>query len=113
MTLELRCLQVSRGAPKASLLWDFGLLDMSLRVKIEKVMLVHHICGLDEDTLARKVYDEQMLNKWPGLAQEAEDICRELEVHRRIYMSNAKKIAHYGLSFCSNDHFYVLMITNN
>ena len=84
-------LQVGRGAPKASLLWDFGLLDMSLRVKIEKVMLVFHICGLGEDTLAGKIYDEQVSNKWPGLAQEAEDICSELGVESYAKQQKVKK----------------------
>ena len=56
------------GAPKASLLWDFGLLDMGLRVWIEKVMLALHI--------RRMIFVEQSANNWPGLAQEADNICQ-------------------------------------
>ena len=73
-------LQVGPGAPVASLLWDFGLLDMGLRVWIEKVMLALHVRRLEEDTLARKMYEEQQTCGWPGLAQEAETICQELKI---------------------------------
>ena len=48
-------LRVGPGAPSASLLWDFSLLDMGLRIWIEKLMLVLHIKRLDEKTLARKM----------------------------------------------------------
>ena len=56
-------LQVGPGAPVASLLWDFGMLDMGLRVWLEKVMLALHIRRLDEGTLARKIYEEQCAKK--------------------------------------------------
>ena len=49
--------QVGPGAPSNSLLWDTSALDMSLRVKKEKVLLVLHIRNLDQNTLARKVYE--------------------------------------------------------
>ena len=73
-------LQVGPGAPLASLLWDFGMLDMGLRVWIEKIMLALHIRRLDDRSLAGKVYKEQKLNKWPGLSQEVDDICQKLSV---------------------------------
>ena len=73
-------LQVGPGAPVASLLWDFGMLDMGLRIWIEKLMLALHIRRLDDRSLAGKVYKEQKLNKWPGLAQEVDDICNKLTV---------------------------------
>ena len=73
-------LQVGPGAPLASLLWDFGFLDMGLRIWVEKVMLMLHISRLGDGTLAGKVYKEQKLKKWPGLVEETEMICRELDV---------------------------------
>ena len=73
-------LQVGPGAPKASILWDFGLLDMRLRIWIEKVMLALHIRRMNEGTLAKLIFDEQIANKWPGLAQEADQICQELGI---------------------------------
>ena len=71
-------LQVGPGAPLASLLWDTGLLDMGLMVWREKVMLMHHVRNLGDETLAKQIYMEQKENKWPGLVQETEEICRKL-----------------------------------
>ena len=52
-------LQVGPGTPLASLLWDFCMLDMGLRVWVEKVMLVLYVSRLEEDTLAQQMYEEQ------------------------------------------------------
>ena len=52
-------LQTGPGTPLAALLWDFLLLDMGLRVWIEKIVLVFHLRSLDSDTLANRVYVEQ------------------------------------------------------
>ena len=73
-------LQIGPGAPSASILWDFSVLDMSLRVMKEKVLMVLHIRNLEESTLAKRVYEEQKCNNWPGLAQETENICRALTI---------------------------------
>ena len=43
-------------------------------------MLILHIRRLGDNTLAKKVYQEQMTNSWPGLAKETEDICTWLGV---------------------------------
>ena len=43
-------------------------------------MLMHHVRSLEGDTLARRMYEEQRTNNWPGLAQETEQICQELEI---------------------------------
>ena len=68
-------LQVGPGASLAALSWDFMMLDMSLRVKIEKVMLVVYIRNLEGTTLARRIYEEQK----PGLA-ETSTICQYLHI---------------------------------
>ena len=52
---------------------------MALRVKKEKVMMVKHVRELELDSLARQMYEEQVKNNWPGLAQEAENICYKEE----------------------------------
>ena len=73
-------LQVGPGSPSASLLWDTATLNMSLRVWKEKVLLIIHIRNLDSTTLARKIYDEQKGNSWPGLAEETRIICEKLSI---------------------------------
>ena len=72
--------QVGPGAPRASLLWDSNLLDMSFRVWEEKARMVLFIRGLDRNSLSRTVYEEQMVNKWPGLASETALICQNLGI---------------------------------
>ena len=64
----------------ASLLWDSGALNMSLRVKIGKILLVFHIRSLSKETLANKIYLEQTTQNWPGLAAETKQICEELQI---------------------------------
>ena len=73
-------LQVGKGTPRVALTWETGLLNMKLRIWIEKVMLVLHIRSLDANTIARKIYEEQKLNKWPGLVEETTNICKELGI---------------------------------
>ena len=43
-------------------------------------MLVLHIRSLEEETLARKIYETQKEKRWPGLAKEASKICEELSI---------------------------------
>ena len=72
--------QIGQGAPLASLLWDSGFLEMGLRIKIEKLLLVLHIRNLTENSLARQIYEEQKKLNWPGLAAETAAICLELNI---------------------------------
>ena len=72
--------QTGPGSPLASMAWDSGILDMSLRVWIEKIMLIIHIRNMDIDTLARRVYEEQKVQKWPGLATETASFCQILGI---------------------------------
>ena len=73
-------LQTGPGTPLASLLWDSGALDMSFLIMIEKVMLVLHIRSLSTDSLANKIYLEQIVQNWPGLAKETKEICERLNI---------------------------------
>ena len=68
-------LQVGKGAPLASLLWESGLLDMGLRVWREKLMLLLHIRKLPPKSVATITYKEQLEKQWPGLAREGGEIC--------------------------------------
>ena len=63
-----------------SLRWESGVLGMSLRVWVEKILLVRHIRGMEENTLARQIYEEQKSNNWSGLATETKQICHKLVI---------------------------------
>ena len=68
------------STPKIPLRSETGLLSMKHRVEREKLMLVHHLKQMEEGSLARQVYDEQIKNNWPGLATEARVICARLRL---------------------------------
>ena len=73
-------LRIGQGSPVASLLWDSSLLDMSIRVWREKIMMVIHLRSLDETTLGRRIYEEQKKNNWSGLAKETKTICESMNI---------------------------------
>ena len=73
-------LRVPPGSPKIALRSETGLLSMKLRIWKAKCMLVHHLKGLETNTLANMVYREQRKNKWPGLAEEVSQICADLDI---------------------------------
>ena len=68
-------LQVGPGSPKASLLWDTKTLNCKFRVWEEKIRMILFIRGQGEETLSRKIYEEQKFQKWPGLVEETAKIC--------------------------------------
>ena len=43
-------------------------------------MLIMHIRKISEESLAHRMYQEQMDNAWPGLAQESQKICDQLKI---------------------------------
>jgi hypothetical protein len=67
-------LEVPVSTPKMALRAETGLLSMKHRIWNEKVNLISAIRRMKEG-LAKQVYEEQVLNGWPGLAQEVSDIC--------------------------------------
>ena len=56
------------------------MMDMKLRIWKEKLMLILHIRSLNDETLAKKIYNEQRKQGWPGLAKETKNICEVLGV---------------------------------
>ena len=83
-------LRVPQGTPKVALQSETGLLSMKLRIWKRKCMLIHHIKNMENGTLAKQVYSEQMENGWPGLAKEVTVICKELDIEDINYSSISK-----------------------
>ena len=73
-------LQVPKSTPSASLTWETGMMDMKLRIWKEKLMLILHIRSLNDETLAKKIYEEQRKEGWPGLVKETKNICEALGI---------------------------------
>ena len=68
------------GCPTIALRSECGLISPHLTVWEEKVKMIIHIRGLDASSLARRVYEVQKLNSWPGLAKEVSSICEALVI---------------------------------
>ena len=94
-------LRIGQGSPVAALLWDTSLLDMSIRIYREKIMMVIHLRSLDETTLARRTYEEQKKKNWPGLARETKTICEKLKIEDcNITQMNRNKYREYVTNAC-------------
>ena len=53
---------------------------MSNRIIQRKLNLVVHLKKLNDDALAKQVYEEQLKHGWPGLVSEAQDLCRKINL---------------------------------
>ena len=84
-------LRQGQGVPSGAILWESAVLSMARRVWVEKLSLALHICRMSEDSLARKVWEEQLVYGWPGLAAEAEHIASELGVASVRETNSSKK----------------------
>ena len=65
---------------KISLLVESGTIRTKWRVWIAKIEFVNRIYKQDPDSLARRVYIEQLQQGWPGLATEVKEICKQIGI---------------------------------
>ena len=72
-------LQVPRGTPKVMLKAETATMKMKFRIWKEKLRLVKRIQS-QERSLAKAIYEEQVAMGWPGLAREAEEICKAVGI---------------------------------
>ena len=66
-------LSVPTGCPIPIMYWDCHGLTMKLRVVQKKLLFLHHLATLDDDSLAKQVYTVQSKLALPGLVQECEE----------------------------------------
>ena len=96
-----RLLQVPESTPKPSLLSETGLISMKYRIWTRKLIFVNTLKNMQDGTLAKEIFDEQVKRGWPGLAKEATTICQDLElpniiverIGKRNWESMVKKAA--------------------
>ena len=79
-TYARRVLHVPLSTPKVSLRSETGLLSMKHRIWEEKVRMVMAIKEMGPEFLARRVFEEQLRQGFPGLSQEVATICEEIGV---------------------------------
>ena len=73
-------LEVPVGCPTPMLYWDCGGLLMENRILKNKLMLIHHIATLGQDSLAYQVYEEQRKLQLPDLLQECQDFLIKFKI---------------------------------
>jgi hypothetical protein len=61
------------------------------RVYLEKLRLMDAIKRQEDEVLAKEVLEQQLQMGWPGLAQEVEEICREVGLPNICYVEVDKK----------------------
>ena len=68
-----RCLlAVGSGCPLPSLYWETGGTLIKYRILQKKLLFLHHVATLPNDTLAREVYEIQAKLELPGLLKECQ-----------------------------------------
>ena len=82
--LQLRFLRmlfaVGMGCPIPILYWDTGCLPMKYRILKNKLLFLHHVATLPENTLAREIFETQKKLHLPGLLKECHDFMIKSEI---------------------------------
>jgi hypothetical protein len=69
---------VPDGTPKIALIAETGTMRMKWRIWEAKIFMIDRIYKQEQGTLARRVYEEQLRQGWPGLAMEVREICQKV-----------------------------------
>ena len=72
--------KVPESCPKLALLCETFNVDMKYRIWNSKCQLLLQIKCLDEEALAKQVYEQAEENNWPGLGQEVREICQKIQL---------------------------------
>ena len=73
-------LSVPTSTPRPAIFFDTGSITMELEIMKRKLNLIQHIKNLDDNCLAKEIYNEQIRNNWPGLTKECEEFCEFLKI---------------------------------
>ena len=73
-------LAVGQGCPKPALYWDTGIIMMKYRILKNKLLFLHHLENLSDDSLAKEVYKGQKDLNLPGLFQECSQFLTEFGI---------------------------------
>ena len=84
-------LEIPASTPKIALQCETGSMDMNFRIYKEKCLLFSRIKALNNDFLAKEVFTAAVNNNWPGIHQEVNYICRELNIEDLNLKSYSKK----------------------
>ena len=68
------------SCPRPALPWDTKTLSMANRIAQRKLNFVCHIKNLNDEDLAKQVFDEQLVNGYPGIDKEVQELCENLGI---------------------------------
>ena len=73
----LRCLlSVPNSTPIAGLHWDCGMISMEYRVYQKKIMFIHYLVYLDDESLAKEIFCTQREYNLPGFVKEGRTLLK-------------------------------------
>ncbi len=73
-----RVLEVSYSVPSAAVKYDFGLIDLSLEIAMEKVLLTVKVLNSDDGRIAKKLLSIMLKKNVPGYCSHVQYICKEV-----------------------------------
>ena len=82
-------LAVPDSTPTYTMYWDTGMLTMENRILKSKVLFLHHLVGLDEQSLAKQIFMRQKMMNLPGPVQEFDELLKILNLPDIIYGNTA------------------------
>ena len=95
--------KVPESTPKISLIAETATVRTKWRIWQEKLLLVKRLQKQKAASLSRVIYEEQVKLGWPGLAEEATEICGKLglknvnlHIVKKEEIKNAVFYNHYG-----------------
>ena len=78
-TLLRYLLLTPRTTPLPAMCWDFASLPIEYRITKLKLNLIHHIATLDDDALAKEMFETQKQFNLSGLVQDCNDEIKNLD----------------------------------
>ena len=71
---------VPRTCPLPALCWELGCLQMRYRIAQKKLTFIWHLQNLNDDSLAKEIFQAQRLQNLPGLVKECDEWMAELKL---------------------------------
>ena len=73
-------LAVPDSTPTYIMYWDTGMLTMENRIRKSKLLFLHHLVGLEDQSLAKQIFQKQKKMNLPGPVQEFEELLKLMKL---------------------------------
>ena len=73
-----RVMELPYSTPSAAVKYEFGLVDFSLEILMEKVLLAVKVLKSDDERVAKKLLQALLRKKVPGFSTQVVDICEKV-----------------------------------